>query len=215
MSYKGKVQKVRVCDAKDGYTILASHFDGQNRSREVVDQRFLMRRVRQLDGKRCLDIGCGTGRILTLLKKRRCAFIEGIDVAPGMVELVTKKGGYDKVTCADVRGGFTNEYGQYDLIIMNYLLKHIADKDVGPLMMDLYGMLKEGGQVIIIHEPRRHARRQEVPDDLAVKVDTFHHAANTVLERMAEAGFVELEEEELGSEEKGNYALGVVAKKPH
>jgi 2-polyprenyl-3-methyl-5-hydroxy-6-metoxy-1,4-benzoquinol methylase len=57
--------------------------------RGVVRRRFelTLERLAPLDGKRVLDVGCGSGRYCIAFALRGAAHVTGLDVAPAMLEL--------------------------------------------------------------------------------------------------------------------------------
>lgn len=88
-------------------------------------------RLGDLQGKRGLDVGCGSGPYVAEALKRRAAHVVAFDPAPGMLELtrkrVVKLGQLDKITLAE--GYFPEQAppGPFDFAIVMGVLDYVAD----------------------------------------------------------------------------------------
>ena len=101
--------------------------------RKDIYQRFdwVMRKCGDVRGKRICDIGCGSGRFVTVFAKNGAARVVGVDVAPEMLkiaaELTAKDGVAEKCTFveSDVLNWKTNE--RFDISIAIGFWDYIAD----------------------------------------------------------------------------------------
>lgn len=104
---------------------------------------------------RVLEIGCGTGQTLTLLKEsKRCAETVGIELFAEAADAARKK--VDRVYCLDVeKETMPEESGKFDLILLLDVLEHLLD----PWSV-LARLAKEhlavGGRVIVSLPNARH-----------------------------------------------------------
>jgi len=96
-----------------------------------------------LDGKRVLEIGCGTGYLLSRLK-RRGAVVLGIEPGP------QGQKGSTEFDVPVVRGWFPSDQvpGPYDLVILYLLLEHVPEP--AALLDAVRGRVAAGGQVALV-----------------------------------------------------------------
>ena len=101
---------------------------------------------------RCLDLGCGSGQ-LTLGLARAVESVHAIDVSQKMIELLRENAsaaGLSNIT------GETTPIERFeiaseslDLVVTNYALHHLKDRDKAILARRAYGWLKPGGRFVI------------------------------------------------------------------
>jgi SAM-dependent methyltransferase len=92
---------------------------------------------------RILDVGCGTGRLLSMLKQAGFPRVQGIDQSPDAVSIALEKYGID-VKCRSI---FEYEEGGYDFIIVSHVLEHIVD--LSAFLQRIYRMLDTDGKVYV------------------------------------------------------------------
>lgn len=108
---------------------------------EIVD------RVRNLKGDKILDLGCGNGNIINLLKKEREASYYGLDICENMIEEAKKKcGEYVKFTVGDAEN-LPYKDDQFDIIICNASFHHYTKPEVA--IKEIKRVLKSGGTLIL------------------------------------------------------------------
>ena len=108
---------------------------------EIID------RVRNLAGDKILDLGCGNGNIINLLKKERKADYFGLDISENMIEEAKKKCGEDvKFTVGDSEN-LPYQDGQFDIIICNASFHHYTKPEVA--IKEIKRVLKSGGTLIL------------------------------------------------------------------
>jgi 2-polyprenyl-3-methyl-5-hydroxy-6-metoxy-1,4-benzoquinol methylase len=95
-----------------------------------------------------LDIGCGTGATLNLLKKTgRCSLTTGLEISKSATEIAAAL--VDHVFCVDVeQGGVPDSLGRFDLILMLDVLEHLKDP-WSFLQSIVANHLKPDGKIIV------------------------------------------------------------------
>jgi predicted TPR repeat methyltransferase len=92
-----------------------------------------------------LDLGCGTG-LGGAAFRRFVGQLTGIDLSPAMIERAKSKGLYDRLTCASIESGLTDEIEdrrQYQLILAADVLVYV--NDVAPIIARSSRVLAPGG----------------------------------------------------------------------
>jgi SAM-dependent methyltransferase len=91
-----------------------------------------------------LDIGCGTGTILGLLKRKGFRNLAGLDPSEECSRIAKEKHGVHVN-----RGGLSDELdiGQFDFVILSHVLEHI--QDLRKIVFRLHDFLRPGGRLYI------------------------------------------------------------------
>jgi ubiquinone/menaquinone biosynthesis C-methylase UbiE len=140
----------------------AALIDGYSRSAPIYDQTAgmtylsalwkLLPRVKVSPLPSILDVGCGTG--INLLEAARvlgpCKRLQGVDLAPGMVEEARRKASAMSVPATFVVGDAEHlpvEDESVDLVICNSVYHWFPDR--GRAISELARVLRPGGQVLV------------------------------------------------------------------
>ena len=101
-------------------------------------------------GAQVLEIGCGDGYVLSLMKKKypKC-IVSGVDISETSVSMAKKRG--LSVDCVDVEKSKIG--GSYDLIYGTAVLHHLVD--IRKVADKMFLSVKDGGVVIFGPEPDR------------------------------------------------------------
>lgn len=94
-----------------------------------------------------LEVGCGDGRLLHFLKKRKYTNITGIDVSPEQILLAQQV--TDRVIKADAIEFLKAINNEYDLIIGLDLIEHLYKDEVFDFLTNCHKALKPDGRIII------------------------------------------------------------------
>jgi len=109
------------------------------------EQYFLKRLFGQFDRKiQILDLGCGTGRNLELLRGMGFKNIVGADINPKMVDAVVEKG-FNGLLASHL----SHASGQWDVILMSHLIEHFEYRELQKCIEVQIQTLKQGGKLVI------------------------------------------------------------------
>jgi predicted TPR repeat methyltransferase len=89
-----------------------------------------------------LDLGCGTG-LAGAAFRDRADWLEGVDLAGGMIAEARRKGIYDRLTVADLLAFLATPPRRYDLIIAADVFVYLGALD--PVLAAVAGALEPGG----------------------------------------------------------------------
>ncbi|MDI3482762.1 MAG: demethylmenaquinone methyltransferase / 2-methoxy-6-polyprenyl,4-benzoquinol methylase [Candidatus Methanomethylophilaceae archaeon] len=116
--------------------------------------RFMMKKAGDIRGKRCIDIGTGTGEIAFLLAEH--AGPEGeviaVDITPRMLELAEEKMKERNLPRSvrfmlDDALHLKQETESFDLVTSGYMLRNVTD--VQQALNEMYRVLKKGGMAVV------------------------------------------------------------------
>lgn len=108
-------------------------------------QELLSRKVFSADGElTALDVGCGVGEFMLMLKKRGFA-VEGIDGSQEQMDIIYSMGFEGKV--ADLEGGLPYSTESFWLVTCLELIEHIARAE--DLIKEIHRVLRPGGYLLL------------------------------------------------------------------
>ncbi len=117
---------------------------------KVVEQVIALSGAQESD--RAVDLGCGSGQVSLGLAKR-VATVLAIDVSEKMIALLLENAAAQGIE--NVRGKaipverLDFAPGSVDLVVTNYVLHHLRDKDKPAIVERVYGWLRPGGRFVI------------------------------------------------------------------
>jgi len=110
------------------------------------------------DGKRALDIGCGTGS-LAIACARRGAQVTGIDISPHMLDIARRKVEQaelaDSITLLQMSAIELDERFEpqsFDTIMSSLTFSELSDDEQRFVLRQCHRLLKDGGRLIIADE---------------------------------------------------------------
>ncbi|MCL6295006.1 class I SAM-dependent methyltransferase [Jejuia spongiicola] len=166
--------------------------------------------IKDLNGARVLEIGCGTG-ISTLALSEQGAKVTGIDVDEGALNVAKdrmKMAGFDTelhlMNADEIKENFDDK--KFDFIIYYAVLEHMTIEERLSSLKQAWDMLPEGGFLSVIETPNRlwyfdsHTAAMPfydwLPDDLAFHYSKFSQRKN----------FQDSYKKELNDENRVNFA---------
>lgn len=196
MSYKGKSGASNVYDPKSGYDIYAPLYDDDFKFLRTFEKDQLFTLIGDIKGKKVLDIGCGSGRLISELKLFG-ATVTACDISPEMVKRTKKK----FPTLEVVEGDMENlpfKDGAFDMVIATFVIVHL--KDLEKAFDEVNRVLKDGGQFIVTNINQRKAPKLKVGKLQEIVITSFYHRPEDVVEAL-ERSYFEIEKEEFIKEE--------------
>ena len=158
VQFEGKEEYI-----KDVFTEIADYYDEMNEimSMHMVQgwHRFMMRKAGDIRGKRCLgkrclDVGTGTGEIAFHVARTagEGSTVVGVDITPRMLELAARKESeLDLPVKIDWREGDALNLdfpdGSFDLVTSGYMLRNVCD--IQKAVSEMHRVLAPGGKVIV------------------------------------------------------------------
>ena len=94
-----------------------------------------------------LDLGCGMGFLLHMLKREGYRNALGVEVNRDQVELARRFG--LQVVEEDVMAFMENNREKFHLVFVNHLLEHLSKKEVLDLLELVFHALEKGGKILV------------------------------------------------------------------
>ena len=118
---------------------------------EIVEMPAIYSALPDLNGKRVLDLGCGTGNNCIKAVRLGASYVVGLDISKNIIDLAKKinkdeKIKYENISMENI--SLINE--KFDVVISSLAFHYIEDYD--KLIKDIYKLLNENGQLIFSQE---------------------------------------------------------------
>jgi len=131
-------------NSKDAYNESAQEFSA-SRARYWQEMESFLEYVK--DGNKVLDLGCGNGRLLGLLKDKNIQYT-GVDKCEQLIDVAKQRFNQHRFIVGDIADlSFQSE--QFDVIFAIASLHHIPSKELRlKVLKDCYQLLKKDGYLI-------------------------------------------------------------------
>jgi 2-polyprenyl-3-methyl-5-hydroxy-6-metoxy-1,4-benzoquinol methylase len=121
--------------------------------RDLVAANYLSQLPRK--DARVLEVGCGKGYFLQVLREHGFARLEGIDLSPANVAACRERFGLKEVHVADAVPFLGGRLGAYDVIFLKDILEHVEKDALSEFVVRLSRALALGGR-LIVQVPNMH-----------------------------------------------------------
>lgn len=121
--------------------------------RERLIKNTLIERADLKKGAKVLDVGCGTGTLLIMIKKKNPDVeIHGVDGDPKVLKIAREKADSEEIVI-NLTEGMTNNlpYGNdsFDRVLSSLVFHHLTTEEKIATLKESYRVLKPGGQIHI------------------------------------------------------------------
>lgn len=185
----GRDRKSKIFFAEDGYDLHADYYDEKLKFLDSFEKDELKRMLKNIKGEKVLDIGCGTGRLVPLLRDLGCE-ITGVDVSGKMLEKFSQKYPQLKAVKGDIES-LPCKDEEFDVVICAFVIVHLYELEKA--FEEVYRVLKPGGTVIITNINQRKAPKV-MSKEGDIVITSHYHMPKNVLAALDHA-FFEIEEE--------------------
>ena len=190
MTYKNR-KPSNVYNSKLGYDKYAKLYDKTLHYLDTFEKDKLIGLIGDINGKKILDVGCGTGRIVNKLRNMGSDII-GLDISKGMIDIAKKK--FPKVKF--IEGDIENlpfKDNEFDLVIASFVIVHL--KDLQKAFDEVYRVLKPNGVFIVTNINQRKAPKLRIKNHEEIVIISHYHIPNHVIEAL-KYSFFSIEKEE-------------------
>lgn len=196
MNYKGKT-KSKLHNSAEGYNLYAEKYDESQKFLNSFEKGQLFSLMGDLKGKKVLDVGCGTGRLIGELKLFG-ADIVACDVSSEMLKITKKKYPAVETVEADIED-LPFEDKTFDVVIATFMIVHL--KFLERAFEEVYRVLKDGGVFILTNINQRRAPKLKTNEGEKIVISSFYHRPEDVL-KVLEGNFFDIDKNEMIMEGK-------------
>lgn len=194
MSYKDK-KRSNVFKSKEGYNLYARNYDKTLKFLEGFEKDVLLTILGKIKIKKALDLGSGTGRLITALK-RSASVVIAADVSEEMLRIVKEKFPEVETVLSDVSNlPFINDY--FDLVMASFLIVHVRNLEMA--FDEVYRVLKNEGIFIVTNINQRRAPKLKIKEHEEIVIESHYHRPIDVLKAL-ERSLFKIEKEEFVNE---------------
>lgn len=183
--------KKKVYDSARGYDLYASSYDESLAYLNSFEKGALEKLLGDLRGLKVLDLGCGTGRIIGMLKERG-ADVTALDISEEMIETVSRK--FPDVECVvgdSENLPFADE--SFDIVLGLFWIVHL--KDLRPSFDEVYRVLKDEGRFILSNINQKKAPKLKTKTGEEIVIESYYHMPKHVVEALEKSLFEVMRDE--------------------
>lgn len=172
--------KKKLYNSAEGYDLYASLYDESLLRLNSFEKGSLEKLLGNLKGKRVLDIGCGTGRIIQMLREKG-AEIVALDISEEMVNTVRRK--FPDLECVVGDSDelpFKDE--SFDLVLGLFWIVHLGNLRAS--FDEVYRVLKKGGRFILSNINQRKAPKLNTKSGEKIVIESYYHIPKKVVEAL-------------------------------
>jgi len=181
MSFKKK-SKSRIVESEEGYDLYASRYDESQFYLNSFEREKLFELCDDLSGKKVLDIGAGTGRIVGEIE-RFGGEVTALDISEKMLKELAKKHSGMEMVKADVRNmPFKDD--SFDAAFALFLIVHL--KSLDEAFREVYRVLKPGGFLMLTNINQKKAPKLKTESAGEIVIASHYHMPKHVIKSLEE-----------------------------
>lgn len=174
---------------EEGYDIYAADYDKRREFLDSFEKDEIKRMLGDIKGKRILDVGCGTGRLMRFLVDQG-AEVVAVDLSEEMLKKARKSFRTCEIVKADIRDlPFADN--SFDIVIGAFVIVHL--KTLTEAFDEVYRVLKPEGEFIVTNINQRKAPKIATKEGEIV-IESYYHIPDHVNDALEES-FFRIEEE--------------------
>jgi malonyl-CoA O-methyltransferase len=178
---------------REGYDRWAAIYDDEPNPTTWLDARELPALWPTLAGRRVIELGCGTGRVLGPLRERG-AIVTGVDFAPGMLAKAAAKHPDVELVLHDLSAPpLPFAEASFDVVVSSLVLEHIAD--LASFFAEARRLCRPGGTMalstmhpaLFLRSIQAHFYDRERAEE--VRFESFPHQVGAIVMAALDAGW--------------------------
>ena len=187
-------------ESKEKFNKQAEKYDsGRNGSHARSLYGIVINKLDQLSFDSLLDIGCGTGNLLSLISERYDAEIAGVDLTPKMLNIARIKIGDKADLKLEDSEDLPFDNDKFDMVICTDSFHHYPHPE--NVLKEINKVLKPGGSVLIAdpYTPAPLRQLVNIYFKLSRSGDVKIYPESDIRKLLTDAGFIDIEYEQRGA----------------
>lgn len=186
--------KRTIKNSLEGYNIYAPLYDSTLARLDSFEKDELIKLIGNIKNKHVLDLGCGTGRIIQILKRRAGttgaagAHFTGVDISEEMLRIAKKHHPDVDIVHADMTD-LPLKDDTFDIVIAAFVIVHIKDKDLTKVFDEVARVLKPGGTFILTNINQRKAPKLTLNTREKLIIKSYYHIPKHVIKKLEDSLF--------------------------
>jgi ubiquinone/menaquinone biosynthesis C-methylase UbiE len=191
MSFKGKKKFSKLRDCESGYALYASQYDEDRAYLNSFEEDKLILSLGDLKGKKVLDLGAGTGRLVPTIRNLG-GTVSATDLSEEMLKVLKKEYPGVETKVADCEE-LPYEDDEFDTVVASFVIVHLAD--LRHCFDEVYRVLKDGGRFVLTNINQRKAPQLKLKNGEEIVIKSFYHRPLDVIKALEES-FFQVEKED-------------------
>src|SRR6478609_19517 len=193
MKWLNRRKEITVLSPLEGYNLWAASYHQESNPIKNLSDSLIEKLLPDLQDKRFMDAGCGTGKFCIVAKEKNASHIFGLDLSPAMIDVARENCKSAEFQCGDLASAVIKEKS-YDVIICALVLGHLEHLE--PALDKLLKALKTGATIIITdfhpYLTLSHAKRTFTDKQTGQNFEVHHylHLFQEYFEYFAKYGVV-------------------------
>lgn len=176
--------KIKVYDSAQGYNLAAKEYDSKAAYLNSFEKKQVIPLLGELDGKKILDVGAGTGRLTVMLRDHR-AEVVALDVSEKMLEELHRKNKHIQTVVGDAES-LPFPDNDFDIVTAAFLIVHL--KNPTRFFDEVYRVLKPGGLFLVTNINQKDPPKIKTKEGEIV-IESFYHRPEQVREALESLAF--------------------------
>lgn len=180
-------KKIKVYDSAPGYNLAAKEYDKKLSYLNSFEQKQVIPLLGNIEGKKILDVGAGTGRLTVILRDHR-AVVTALDVSEKMLEELRHKNKHIQTVVGDAES-LPFPDASFDIVTAAFLIVHL--KNPSRFFDEAYRVLKPDGLLLVTNINQKDPPKIPVPGGKNEQfvIESFYHRPEQVREALESLAF--------------------------
>ncbi len=167
-----------------GYDLAALDYDKKEKYLNSFEQNKLLPLFGEINGKKILDVGAGTGRFALILFNAG-AQVVALDVSSEMLKMLANKNKKIEIVVGEAENlPFEEDY--FDFVVATFLVVHL--KNLTAFFDEVYRVLKDGGRFIVTNINQKEAPEVKTKQG-KIKIESYYHRPEKIIKELENLAF--------------------------